>query len=138
MDQSTSSRRVWLRTETSKSTASTMSGSSLRSSNYLPFAWFCRSRLLVMTISPHSKLARLTCKLKSKRISSCAFPLVYLTTHRQANLAYICKLRRSLYGLRKARREWAILLSNFILKWGFTRSAIVLSPEDSPAINSLQ
>ena len=44
--------------------------------------------------------------------------------HTSAGEPRICELRRSLYGLRQAGREWAKLLSNFILKWSFTRSAI--------------
>ena len=36
----------------------------------------------------------------------------------------VCKLRRSLYGLKQAGREWAILLTSFLLSWGFTRSTI--------------
>ena len=36
----------------------------------------------------------------------------------------VYKLRRSLYGLKQAGREWAALLSNFLIGWGFTRSSI--------------
>ena len=34
----------------------------------------------------------------------------------------VCKLRRSLYGLKQAGREWAVLLTAFLLDWGFARS----------------
>ena len=36
----------------------------------------------------------------------------------------VYKLRRSLYGLKQAGREWAALLSNFLIGWGFFRSSI--------------
>ena len=36
----------------------------------------------------------------------------------------VCKLRRSLYGLKQAGREWAQLLSSFLVSWGFVRSTI--------------
>ena len=36
----------------------------------------------------------------------------------------VCKLLRSLYGLKQAGREWAILFSSFLTTWGMTRSAI--------------
>ena len=36
----------------------------------------------------------------------------------------VCKLRRSLYGLKQAGREWAQLLSAFLISWGFVRSTI--------------
>ena len=36
----------------------------------------------------------------------------------------VCKLRRSLYGLKQAGREWAQLLTAFLISWGFVRSTI--------------
>jgi transposase InsO family protein len=36
----------------------------------------------------------------------------------------VCKLLRSLYGLKQAGREWAILFSSFLTSWGMTRSTI--------------
>ncbi len=36
----------------------------------------------------------------------------------------MCKLLRSLYGLKQAGREWAILFSSFLTSWGMTRSTI--------------
>ena len=36
----------------------------------------------------------------------------------------VYKLRRSLYGLKQAGREWAVLLATFLIGWGFTRSNI--------------
>ena len=35
-----------------------------------------------------------------------------------------CALRRSLYGLKQAGREWAALFSSFLITWGMTRSTI--------------
>src|SRR6056297_2065374 len=42
----------------------------------------------------------------------------------RAGARLVCKLLRSLYGLRQAGREWAALFSAFLLQWGFTRSDI--------------
>jgi len=42
----------------------------------------------------------------------------------RAGARLVCKLLRSLYGLRQAGREWAALFSAFLLQWGFTRSVI--------------
>jgi hypothetical protein len=36
----------------------------------------------------------------------------------------VCKLNRSLYGLRQAGREWNILLVKFIIEWGFLQSSV--------------
>jgi len=36
----------------------------------------------------------------------------------------VCKLRRSLYGLKQAGREWATLFSGFLASWGLVRSTI--------------
>ena len=36
----------------------------------------------------------------------------------------VCKLNRSLYGLKQAGREWATLLTSFLLEYGFVRSTI--------------
>ena len=36
----------------------------------------------------------------------------------------VCKLNRSLYGLKQAGREWAVLFSSFLTSWGMVRSTI--------------
>ena len=40
------------------------------------------------------------------------------------NNSLVCKLRRSLYGLKQAGREWGLLLTSFLVFWGFVRSTI--------------
>ena len=40
------------------------------------------------------------------------------------NNSLVCKLRRSLYGLKQAGREWGLLLTSFLVSWGFVRSII--------------
>ena len=37
---------------------------------------------------------------------------------------YVCKLRRSLYGLKQAGRAWATLFADFLTGWGMHRSVI--------------
>ena len=36
----------------------------------------------------------------------------------------VCKLKRTLYGLKQAGREWANLFASFLTSWGFARSSI--------------
>ena len=36
----------------------------------------------------------------------------------------VCKLNRTLYGLKQAGREWGMLFSAFLVTWGFVRSTI--------------
>ena len=36
----------------------------------------------------------------------------------------VCKLNRTLYGLKQAGREWGMLFSAFLVSWGFVRSTI--------------
>ena len=40
------------------------------------------------------------------------------------NNSLVCKLRCSLYGLKQAGREWGLLLTSFLVSWGFVRSTI--------------
>jgi hypothetical protein len=47
-----------------------------------------------------------------------------LPRYTRSGARLVCKLLRSLYGLRQAGREWAELLTSFLLQWGFVRSDI--------------
>jgi hypothetical protein len=44
--------------------------------------------------------------------------------HNSSGHPLVCKLRRSLYGLKQAGRAWATLFAAFLIGWGFTRSTI--------------
>jgi hypothetical protein len=37
---------------------------------------------------------------------------------------HVCRLKRSLYGLRQAGHEWAVLFAQFLTDWGLVRSTI--------------
>ncbi len=126
MDPSTSSRRVWLQTATPTSMASTITGSSLQ------FVKLLTIRLvLIIAAAPDYNFSSLDIRpaYLQAEIKEDLFMRVPpgVSHHTLVGEPQVCKLHRSLYSLRQVGREWAILLSNFILKWGFTCFAIDVS-----------
>jgi hypothetical protein len=62
--------------------------------------------------------AYLQAELKEDLFMRCP-PNVYAFDSKKRPLC--CRLRRSLYGLKQAGREWAMLFTSFHLSWGFLR-----------------